>query len=207
MNDYSLIEKINILMDYTTSSPVFFVCSLLGVFILIFIIINIRNNKTISKKFFIPVVIFISIILLIEYFNTIYNIIDGFFDAIFMALYFPNLITYLIVVLILNVSLFYSLINKNIIKSQRAINCISGFIIDLFLIGIIQISSKSNVDLSNSIQVYSNSYLMVLFQLTMGIFLSWILVLLILSASEKLKKYDESSKNVINYVPEIIFDE
>ena len=52
--------------------------------------------------------------------------------------------------------------------------------------------------------MFSNSNLLVLLELTSAVFVSWILILLLISAHKKLKKYDD-----IEYpkMPEIIFED
>jgi len=103
MNDFSLIEKLNILMKLITSSSLFLFCSIISTILLILLIICIVLNKKINKWVFIGVFSFIGLLIVITYGTTLIIIIDKIIDAIFMAMYFPNLPIYISVLVISNI--------------------------------------------------------------------------------------------------------
>ena len=74
----------------------------------------------------------------------------------------------------------------------------------MFLILIIDTVSKNNIDINDSLKIYSNTTLLVLLELSTAIFTSWILIKLFISAKLKLKKYD---KKTYPKMPDIIFDD
>ena len=203
MNDFSLIEKINILMELISSSSLFLFCSMIGISLLIFFIVCIIKNKKINKWVFITVFSFIGLIVFINYSSIIIKIIDAIIDSVFKALYFPNLPIYVSILIVSNICLIVSLINKKETKIRKIINLICSSILDILFIFIIGVVSKYNIDIYEEINLYTNSTLLVLLELSMGIFTSWILVRLFESAHVKLKKYD---KREYPEMQEIIFD-
>lgn len=203
MNDYSLVEKIGILMKLISSSSLFLVCSVIGISLLIFLIVYIVLNKKINKWIFIAVSIFIGIILLVNYGAVVFKILDIIIDSVFMALYFPNLPIYVSVLIVSNIFFIISIFSKKQIKSKKIVNIINSIILDFMLILIIDVVSKNNINIYEEINLYTNSTLLVLLELSMGVFTSWILINLFLSAHIKLKKYD---KKEYPKMPEIIFD-
>jgi len=204
MNDFSLVEKINILVDIIVSSPLFLFCCMLAVAVLILFIICVKKEKKVNKWIFISIWIILGIILIINYNSIVFNIIDSLFDSLFMALYFPSLTVYVTIVSISNFCFFYSLINKRIHKKYKIINFINMLITNLLLILIIDTVKSNSINIYDEINLYTNSNLLVLLELTSALFVSWILVLLLVSAHNKLKKYD---KKEYPKMPEIIFDE
>ena len=84
MNDFSLIEKIQILMELVSSSSLFLICSVIGIILLLTFIICIILNKKINKFIFIGIFILIAFLLLINYGNIVVKIIDTFIDSVFM---------------------------------------------------------------------------------------------------------------------------
>jgi len=203
MNDFSLIEKLNILMKLITSSSLFLFCSIISTILLILLIICIVLNKKINKWVFIGVFSFIGLLIVITYGTTLIIIIDKIIDAIFMAMYFPNLPIYISVLVISNIYFIISIFSKKHMKTQKVVNIICSIILDLILIFVIDLVTKNNINLGTEINLYTNPNLLVLLQLSMGVFISSILINLILSAHYKLKKYDK----VEEYIrPEIIFD-
>lgn len=203
MNDFSLIEKIKILMELISSSPLFLICMILGILILTGLIIFTILNKKVNKWLFIAVCVVVGILLFINYGGLIIKILDIILDGIFMALYFPNLPVYMSVLIIVNVMFVISMFSKKQTKSRKITNIVCSIVLDFMLILIIDVVSKHNINIYEQITLYTNSNLLVLLELSMGIFVSWILVNLFISAHLKLKKYD---KKEYPKMQEIIFD-
>lgn len=203
MNDFSLIEKIKILMELISSSPLFLICMILGILILTGLIIFTILNKKVNKWLFIAVCIIVCILLFINYGGLIIKILDIILDGIFMALYFPNLPVYMSVLIIVNVMFVISMFSKKQTKSRKITNIVCAIVLDFMLILIIDVVSKHNINIYEQITLYTNLNLLVLLELSMGIFVSWILVNLFISAHLKLKKYD---KKEYPKMQEIIFD-
>jgi len=204
MNDFSLVEKIKILMNIIASSPLFLFCFMIGIAVLILFIICSKKEMKINKWIFISIWLILAITLIINYNSVILSLIDKLFDSIFIILYFPNLTIYTVIILISNFFFIFSLFNKKIKKKNRIVNFVNGILINLLLILIIDIVKNKNIDIYNQINIYTNSNLLVLFQLTSSVFVSWILVCLLVSAHNKLKKYDKKEENNL---PEIIFND
>ena len=203
MNEFSLIDKIKILMDLTVSSPLFFVCSIFCIIILIGLMMCIFLNKRINKKLFFGIWIFIALIIIYRYNSIVFSVIDNLFDTFFMMLYFPNYIVYLLVLLISNICFAYFIFNKSSNKLTKIVSTFNAVILNILFFIIIDLISKNNINIYDSTSIYSNANLMALIQLSMGIFVSYVLILLLISASSKLKKYDEE----VVIKPEILFDE
>ena len=163
-----------------------------------------KKKKRINKWIFISIWVILALILIIRYNSIVLYLVDNLFDTIFMALYFPNLAVYIIILIISNFFLIYSLISKTINIKSRILNFINGLVINLFLILIIDIVKNNNINIYNELELYTNSNLLILLQLTTAIFTSWILLSLLLSAHNKLKKYD---KKEYSKMPEIIFED
>lgn len=204
MEDFSLIEKIKILMNLIASSPLFLFCTSIGVAILIFYIISIKNKKDTNKWIFISIWILLALILVIKYNVIILNLFDNLFDNFFKALYFPNLSIYIFILFVTNISLFYSIFNKKIEKSNKIINFVNTLLTDLLLIFIVDIVQTNNINVYDELTIYSNSELLVLLELTSALFTSWILLTLLVSAYRKLKIYDTPA---LKQMPEIVFEE
>ena len=148
--------------------------------------------------------IVLALIIIINYSSVVFKIIDGLFDALFMAIYFPNTTVYFITIFITNFCLIFSLFRKNLNKKFKIINFINALIVDLFLILIMDTVKTNSIDIYDKISMYTNFEVMLLMQLNFSIFISWILITLLISAHDKLKKYD---KKELPKMPEIVFDE
>lgn len=206
MNDFSLIDKFIILMNIIVSNPLFLICILISIILLIVFITFTILNKKINKWIFIVSWALLGLVIIIRYNSVMLNLVDNLFDSVFMALYFPNLTVYLIMLLISNIFFIYSIIMKNINKAHKITNIVNSLIINLFLIIIIDIVGKNNINVYDQLTIYSNSNLLVLLELNSAVFTSWVLVSLLISAHTKLKKYDKKEYPKMQEMPEIIFD-
>lgn len=204
MENFSLIEKFKILINIFTSSPIFFGCIIVSLLLLIFFIYCIITNKKTNKWLFISIWAILLLILIIRYNFIVFSLIDNVFDNIFMALYFPNLTVYIAILFASNFFFVYSILNKKVKKSHKILNIINCLIIDIFLFIIMDTVSSNAINVYDEITVYTNSNLLVLLELNSGIFTSWVLLNLLISAHDKLKKYDEKE---YPDMPEIIFDD
>ena len=204
MNDVSLIEKLKALMNIIVSSPLFLFCFMMGVAVLILFIISIKQEKKVNKWIFISIWLVLAIIILVNYYSVVLKIIDNLFDALFMSIYFPNITVYFMMLFISNFFFVFSLFRKKISKKFKIINFINALIVDLFLILIMDTVTTNSIDIYDKISMYTNFNVMILMQLNSAIFLSWILISLLVSAHDKLKKYD---KKELPDMPEIVFED
>lgn len=203
MNDFSVLEKLKILVNLIVSSPLFLLFSMLSIATLIFFIICVKKDIKFNKWIFISVWCFIALMIIISYKSIFFNLLDNLFNNLFMALYFPNLTVYVLVLFVSNFFFIYSVLSKNIIKSHKILNVLNALIINILLVFIIDIVNKNNINVYDTLTIYSNSNLLVLLELSTAVFTSWVLLNLLISAHQKFKKYDTD----LPKMPEIIFED
>ena len=191
-------------MVWSFSSHLFLFCSIAVIIFLDVLLICAIFNKKVSKWFYISIWGALLVLILIFYNDVVFNIVDNLFDNVFMAIYFPNLAVYIVVLLISNSFFFYSAFSKKIDKHHKMLNIISSVVLNIFLIFIVTIVKQNNINVYERLTVYSNPYLLVLLEVSMGVFLAWILLNLLISAHNKLKAYD---KKDLPPMPEIVFED
>ena len=203
MNNFSFIEKLDVLMKLVSSSYLFLGAMIVCILLLALLIIFTVLNKKVNKWVFIIISSFLGILLLINYRGIIVKVLDIILDSVFMALYFPNLPIYSSIIFIANFFFVIGIFSKKKTKLQKISNIINAVILDFLLILIIDVVTKNNINIYDEVNLYTNSTLLVLLELSTGIFVSWILINLFISAHIKLKKYDAKE---LPKMPEIIFD-
>lgn len=204
MRDFSLIEKLEILMNIIGSSPLFLFCFMLAIVILIFYIINVKQNKKLNKWIFIGLWIILLLVLIIKYNDIMFKLLDEVFNYIFEFLYFPDFPIYIIVLIISNVFFIITIFGRKTQTSYKVLNAITTIVLDSILVLVIDIVSKNKVDIYNSVSIYSNSNLLVLLELSVAIFVSWLLLNLLITAHLKLKRFD---KKEYPKMQEIVFED
>lgn len=187
MVELSLLDKIKTLFNLILSSSLFLILLIsIGIVILDICYISRKSRKVKIIYGIISVLVILG--LSINYIKELIDIINTVNKNIVMLINFPSLLEYIIIIISSILIMVISICLKKFNKTIRAIN-IGVIISEVFIFFLIldQIS-KNNLDLSNKIDIYSNQNLMVLFEISVFIFIIWISVLIIYSIIKKLIK-------------------
>lgn len=193
MVELSLLDKIKTLLNLVLSSSLFLILLIsIGIIILDIFYISRKSKKV--KMIYAVISLMIIIGLSINYLKELVNIVNVINKNLVMLINFPTILEYVTIIFISIIVMIISFIFKRFTKIIRGIN-LGVIIADLFIFFLIldQIS-KNNVDLSNKIDIYSNQNLMVLFQISLFIFIIWMAFLIIYSIIMKLIKSNYNIK-------------
>lgn len=178
MVELSLIEKIKTVISLIFSSSLFLIL-LLGIIVIIIDLTYISKKSKKVKILYTFITLAILIILSISYLEELLNIINIINKNIVTLINFPSLLQYITITIISIVIMLLSILNKKTNNIIKRIN-IGVIISDIFIFFLIldQIS-KNNIDISSKIDIYSQKNLMVLFEVSIFIFIIWIIGLII----------------------------
>lgn len=191
MENISFLNKIKMLFNTIISNPFFSLSALFGIVLATLMIIDILKHKKIRKRYYIAAWFFIFLFIVVKYIKVIPVLVDNLINQVFMALYFPSIGVYMLLLIIINVGFIYCLI-KNIHKSYKILTGIISIILDLLFILIINIILENKIDITSEITLYTNSKLLVFLELSTALFVSWILLIIFISAYLKLKVLDNN---------------
>ena len=192
MADFSMIKKIKLVFDTAISTPFFIVYAILGLILVGLIIFDIKKDKKISRILYIVCIIFLATFFIIKYFDVIIKVIDSFFEILLKTLYFPNLGIYITILIITNLTFVFTTISEKSYKIYKIISSLITTLIDLLFIMIIGIISKNHIDISSDVKLYSDSTILTLLQISMGLFVSLYLLLMLARIHWRLKLYDKN---------------
>ena len=190
MADLSITQKIKLFFNTAVSTPFFILYAVIGIFLVVFMIFDIKKKKRFSKVIYILSGLFLISFFFIKYFNVILKVIDSFVEIILKALYFPNLGIYVVMLIITNGTFIYNLISKKTSKSAKGITGVINIIIDFIFIMIVGIISSEKIDVTSEVKLYSDTTILTLLQMSMALFASQYLLLLLIMASHKFKRFD-----------------
>lgn len=202
MKDFNLFDKFKIVIDMIVKSPLLLLCVIASIILIVCSILYIRKSIKINKWVLISIWAMALLLFIINYNSILSALLDSLVNNVFMTLYFPNISTYALIVLVSNFFFVYSLVNKKIKNAHKILNIANALILNVFLAFIIETIKSLGITDYSSINIYTNSNLLVLLELSSAIFVSWILVNLFVTIYYKLQKYDEVEEKL----PEIIFD-
>ena len=183
----SLIEELQILYKIFTSNKYFLVITVVSIISLILLLIFSRlHNKRLLKRTMLIMYLGVTLTLIILYHNEIFIFLDYLVNNIFILLFFPNVAVYTIVVIVVNILMLRTILNKNYEKVLKIINLIFFIIFNIIFYLIIDNVISNKVDIYNGLNVYTNSNLMVLIQVSMYLFILWMVVILISKVSKNI---------------------
>ena len=187
-----MIKKIKLVFDTAISTPFFIVYAILGLILVGLIIFDIKKYKKISRILYIVCIIFLVTFFIIKYFDVIIKVIDSFVEILLKTLYFPNLGIYITILIITNLTFVFTTISEKSYKIYKIISSLITTLIDLLFIMIIGIISKNHIDISSDVKLYSDSTILTLLQISMGLFVSLYLLLMLARIHWRLKLYDKN---------------
>lgn len=197
MADLSITQKIKLFFNTAVSTPFFILYAVIGIFLVVFMIFDIKKKKKFSKVIYILSGLFLISFFFIKYFNIILKVFDSFVEIILKALYFPNLGIYVIMLIITNGTFIYNLISKKTSKASKITTGIINIIIDFIFIMIVGIISSEKIDITSEVKLYSDVTILTLLQISMALFASQYLILLLIMASHKFKRFDKNDNKLI----------
>lgn len=196
MIQFTFTQKLKMLIDIILSSSFFLSIIIIGSILSIIMIISIKKNKKINKKIFMLSWIFIVIFIFIRYFNTLFTMLDNLIEHIFLSIYFPSLATYVLLLLLTNLIFIYSILKKNTPKFILSLNTISFIGINTLFLFIADTVVKENIDIYSKLTVYSNSNLLILLELSTGLFTLWLFILFITYIINKIISINNEPKEI-----------
>ena len=172
MEELSFLDKIKILFDNILAHPLFMLV------IFVPVIIYFLQKKH-GKKTYIILYFVIIFSILFAFGDVLFKLFDNLIDGLFMVLYFPNFITLFGVVLATSMLTLIAIFSRKMLRVNKIINFVSfGVIQFLFVLVLLTIrANKINVYKTNAL--YTNSDVLSLMQLLVGMFALQIISILI----------------------------
>lgn len=187
MESLSLLEKLQVLFQNVLVHPIFILILLIPAFLILF-------NKKITKKLLVIIYILVLSVVLFVGNDVIFKLFDNVVNGIFMTLYFPNFVTLFIVEMLSAIIMLITFL-KEITKLSKRINIIAFSLIQGLFCLVLTVIKANKIDIYKENALYSNSDVLTLMQLLMGVFLLQMLSLLVIYVVEKItNKLDEKDK-------------
>jgi len=185
MVEISLFDKIKLTLDLIISSPLFLIL-LFGFALMVFDIFIISKKSRKTKVMYLIVSLIVIGLLLYNYLGSLLNILDVIAKNIVTIIYFPSVLEYILILLVSLVILLVSTFNKKTNQKIKTIN-LFVFVTNIFIFFLIldQINIEQ-IDLTNKVSIYSNEVLMSLFELSVAIFVVWVIGLILYKIIYKL---------------------
>lgn len=195
MQELSLLEVISNALTTLMSSQVFG----LLIFEIIILIVALIFSKLIDKKMVRTTCIFTSLIVLVfyisNYVSTVVTFINNVSTRLMELIYFPTTLEFIGMLVVSFAIMIITLLNKKSTKLIKTINTVVPITISFILLGIIEYINTYNIEF-DEFSVFSNEILSSLYQLGMGLFIAWLIGLVVY----KVDKYVIHKAALVNEV-------
>lgn len=194
MNQLTFIDKINVLFKMLFSSPVIIGIFAFSMILMILLFFYSKLNKKIMK--FIFIILYVSIIgfAVVKYGKYFLTSIDSFVTLFMANIYFPIIPVYVIIMLISFIIMIVTLSSKNKHRIVKIINTVFFTFIQMLFALFVYVVESNKIDISTNTNLYSNEQTMTLLELGMGLFVVWMIILIIIFYLKKADVIFKSKK-------------
>ncbi len=133
----------------------------------------------------------------------LFNTFDNFLTIFFRNIYFPSIYVYISMLVIILLSTVVTLLSKSTKKVYKIINSSVFTINGVLLILILNIIAKNKIDIFSISSLYTNTSLVVALEISTGLFLVWLGILLITYITEHIIESISNRKTKTIEIPNI----
>lgn len=178
MPELSLLEIIKYSLKSLLSSEVFILVLLELAIVLIAIIFRRLMNKKVVKNTSIIASLVVLGFYVSKYISTVLVFLNNVSTRLIEVMYFPTTLEFMLVMVISFVIMGATLLSTNTNKYLKIINSILPLTISFLFLCIIEYINVNNIPF-DEFSVFTNPILMSLYELSMGLFMSWIIALIV----------------------------
>ena len=179
MSKLSLIDKLKIFMDVSMSSSLYLIVIILLLIVGYILLTTTQKTAKRNKQIYIVISIFIALFLIISYHGSLSKMFDYMMNNFFIAVYFPNLAIYMAAIIITNIIVWISIFNFKTDKLIKRLNVVIYIIMNYLLALILSVINSNKLDIFTTESVYGNKKVTALIELSSGIFMVWIIFLIL----------------------------
>ena len=202
MTYLNIIEKFKVLFNTLLDFKSILIFLGLTAFLTILYIVK----KLSSKRYIECTILSLIITLLYSILNNkkiLSNTFDNFLTIFFRNIYFPSIYVYISITLIILLSTIVTLLSKKTKKAYKIINSGTFILNSALFILILNIIAKNKIDVFSISSLYTNTSLVVALEISTGLFLVWLALLLITYVTEHIIDSIPSKKTITNELPSV----
>lgn len=179
MSYMSLIDKFKILFDMILDFK--FIFGFVGILLVASFLYLIKRIDT--KKYILTILSSVMLILIIDIvinYKELSLVFDNFMTIFFSNIYFPSIYVYIVILVVVGISFIVSVLNRMLNKIYKIINGLVFIMNSILFVIVLNIVAKNNIDVFTPNSLYTNINLVAVLEISTGLFIVWILLLLII---------------------------
>lgn len=195
MNQLTILEKIQVLFKLLFSSPIIIGIFVFSLFLMIVLFFNSRLNRKLVKYSFIGIYVLVIGFAFFKYGSYFLTSIDSFLTLFMANIYFPTIPVYVAIMIISFIIMIVTLSSNKRSKVIKIINTVFFTVIQMLFAVFIYVIESNKIDVSSNSNLYTNEQTLTLLELGMGLFVIWIVILLIILYFKRADKIFKTGKS------------
>lgn len=194
MNQLTIFDKVQVLFRLLFSSPIIIGIFVFSLFLMIVLFFNSRLNKKIIKYVFIGIYVIVIGFAFFKYGSYFLTSIDSFLTLFMANIYFPTIPVYVAIMIISFIIMIITLSSNKRSRVVKIINTVFFTIIQMLFAIFIYVIESNKIDVSSNSNLYTNEQTLTLLELGIGLFIIWIVILLIILYFKRADKIFKTGK-------------
>lgn len=194
MNQLTIFDKVQVLFKLLFSSPIIIGIFVFSLFLMIVLFFNSRLNKKIIKYVFIGIYVIVIGFAFFKYGSYFLTSIDSFLTLFMANIYFPTIPVYVAIMIISFIIMIITLSSNKKSRVVKIINTVFFTIIQMLFAIFIYVIESNKIDVSSNSNLYTNEQTLTLLELGIGLFIIWIVILLIILYFKRADKIFKTGK-------------
>ena len=169
----TILEKIITIFKYTFSSFLSIELLLVSALLFVILIINLERKQKIIT--YIAIAIYIGILLgfMIAYNTYVILCFKAFLKLIVTYICFPTTVAFFSTMVFISMMMIYTLFSRKLSKFKKIVNYLFLSILYFFFMSFVALVAYNKIDLSSTVSLYSNNYVLVIVQASNVLLLIW----------------------------------
>lgn len=170
----TIFNKIGYIFKYIFSSAITIELLIFCLLLFTLLIVNLKRRNVLINLGFIGIYIGLLLGVLVSYNDYVKLCFNSTVKGIMQYIYFPSTIVYFFIMLFVSIMIIYTIFNKKITMFKRIFNYICFSLIYFLFLLFVTMSASNEIELNSMKQLYTNSTILSLVQISNLILLIWI---------------------------------
>ena len=171
--EMNILDKINLIIKYATSSFMGIELLVLSILLFLFTVLNIKKNNKKVKIMSTVLCLSFLIGIVVAYRSYAVDSFDGFIKSVLSYLYFPSMVVYFFIMVFVNIDIIITIFSKRMPTVKKIVNSFILSLLYFFFMAVVSLAVSNKLDLSSTVSLYTNDTILSFIQVSNIIFFFW----------------------------------
>lgn len=195
MTYLTILEKLKVLLDILLDYKLILISTIVLIILTILYLVKLLNKKKYTLSIILTFILTFTISIISNY-KILSTVFDNFMTIFIRGIYFPSIYAYIITLFVVLIAFIMTMLSTKLPKRYKLVNIITFIINNIFLAIVLNIIAKNKIDVFSINSLYTNTNLVVVLELNIGMIILWILSLIVLYLTDAITLKLTSKKKV-----------